>query len=109
MTNSNSNVTSISDKQTAPPCHFVINCVIRDFPVEISGEGRAGDLKIIIDRLLSIGAEPPTTAKPEPTKTNGATPACPEHGMAKPSRKPGSFYCPQSLPDGGYCKWTGKA
>jgi hypothetical protein len=106
MTNTD-NVT-LTDKAPHPSCHFSITATLQGFPIEISGEGRAGDLKVIIDRLLSIGAEPPTAARPEPTKAGG-TPACPEHGKAKPSKKPGSFYCPTALPDGGYCTWTGKA
>ena len=102
------NVAQITDKQPQPSCRFTIQATLKGFPIEISGEGRAGDLKLIIDRLLDSGAEPPQVAKPEPTKQNGV-PVCPTHGKAKPSKKPGSFYCPTTLPDGGYCNWTGKA
>lgn len=100
-------VTPIDSKQQQPQCRFSIQAVLRGFPITIEGEGRAGDLKLIVDRLIQSGAEPPNT-KPEPTKQNGI-PACPEHGKAKQSKKPGSYYCPTSLPDGGYCGWTGKA
>lgn len=101
-------VTQITDKQTAPACRFTIQATLRGFPITIEGEGRAGDLKLIVERLLQSGAEPPATQKPEPTKPGGV-PACPEHGVSKPSKKPGSYFCPTSLPDGGYCRWTGKA
>jgi hypothetical protein len=101
------NVTSIESRQPAPPCHFVINAVLNGFPIEISGDGRAGDLKIIIERLLSIGAEPPNLSaiagKSEPTKT----PTCPvHHSPMKPSRKPGNFYCAKRADDGEYCRET---
>lgn len=98
-------VTNIADKQAqaAPACRFKITCVVSGFPVELEGEGRAGDLKLIVDRLLSIGAEPPTSARPEPTKSNGA-PLCPAHGTPmKASRKPGTYFCPRQAEDGGYC------
>lgn len=100
------NVTPIESKQPQAQCEFKIQATLRGFPIEITGSGRAGDLKIIIDRLFDLGAEPPN-ARPEPTKTD--IPACPEHGTSKPSKKPGSYYCPKSLPDGGYCRWTGKS
>lgn len=102
------NVTPITDKQAQPQCRFTIQATLRGFPITIEGEGRAGDLKLIVDRLLQSGAEPPQAARPEPTKASG-TPTCPTHGKAKASKKPGSFYCPTTLPDGGYCNWTGKA
>jgi hypothetical protein len=103
MTNTD-NVTSIESKQTAPSCHFSITATLQGFPVTIEGEGRAGDLKIIIDRLLSIGAEPPTTARPEPTKASGA-PLCPVHNTPmKASQKPGTFFCSKKNDDGSYCR-----
>lgn len=98
------NVTPITDKQPQPQCRFTINAVLRGFPIVIEGEGRAGDLKLIIDRLLDSGAEPPTAARPEPTKANG-TPTCPIHNaVMKPSQKPGSFFCPKKNEDGSYCR-----
>ena len=102
----NSNVTPIESKQPQAQCRFTINATLRGFPVTIEGEGRAGDLKIIVDRLFDLGAEPPAQT---PAQTAAGVPMCPEHGKAKPSKKPGSFYCPTSLPDGGYCRWVGKA
>jgi hypothetical protein len=104
------NVTQITDKQQQPVCRFTIQATLRGFPITIEGEGRAGDLKLIVERLLQSGAEPPAAAVQTSTQTaQGSTPVCPEHGTAKPSKKPGSFYCPKSLPDGGYCRWVGKA
>jgi hypothetical protein len=111
MTNSNPigplNVTHITDKQPAPACRFTITVSLSGFPVVIEGEGRAGDLKIIIDRLKAIGAEPPaaqvpTSATSEPTKKSA--PPCPVHRTPmKASRKPGSWFCPRQTDDGGYC------
>lgn len=98
----NNNVSNIADKQTAPTCKFTIQATLRGFPITVEGEGRAGDLKIIIDRLLDSGAEPPN-AKPEPTKTNGA-PLCPTHGTPMKEGRHG-FFCPKKVGDG-YCKET---
>ena len=60
------NVTQISDKQPQPSCRFTIQATLKGFPIEISGEGRAGDLLLICERLIQSGAEPPSSAKPEP-------------------------------------------
>jgi hypothetical protein len=99
-------VTQIADKQPAPSCKFTIQATLRGFPIQIEGEGRAGDLKLIVERLLQAGAEPPTSAHPEPTKTAGA-PLCPVHNSPmKPSRKPGKFYCAKKAEDGEYCRET---
>jgi hypothetical protein len=59
MTNATSNVTAITDKQTTPATKFTIQATLDGFPVVLGGEGRAGDLRIIIDPLKAIGAEPP--------------------------------------------------
>lgn len=104
--NAQSNGTPIESKQPQPSCRFTIQATLRGFPITIEGEGRAGDLKLIVDRLLQSGAEPPTIARPEPTKTNGA-PLCPVHNAPmKPSRKPGKFYCARKADDGEYCRET---
>ena len=96
------NVTQIADRQPAPACHFSITAMLDGFPITIEGEGRAGDLRTIVDRLKQIGAEPPAVSKPEPTKASGA-PLCPVHHSAmKPSRKPGKFYCARKADDGEY-------
>lgn len=109
----NSNVTPIESKQPQPQAKFSITCTLDDFPIVIEGEGRAGDLKIIIDRLKAIGAEPPqiahaSTSAPiapvqaEPTKK--APPVCPDHHTPmKASRKPGRYFCPRQNDDGSYC------
>jgi len=98
------NVAQITDKQPVPPCHFTINAVLNGFPITIEGDGRAGDLKLIIERLQLIGAEPPV-AKAEPTKAAGGAPLCPVHNSPmKPSRKPGKFYCARKAEDGEYCR-----
>lgn len=99
-------VTPITDKQPTPACNFTVHVTLDGFPIEISGQGKADDLRALVARLKAIGAEPPAAM---PAKTEKSAPVCPEHGTAKPSKKPGSYYCPKSLPDGGYCRWTGKA
>jgi hypothetical protein len=97
-------VTNIETKQAQAQCEFKITCQLRGFPIEITGSGRAQDLKIIVDRLFDLGAEPPTTKASEPTKAAGI-PTCPTHGTPmKASRKPGSYFCPRQAEDGsGYC------
>jgi len=97
------NVTQITDRQPQAQCEFTIACVLRGFPVEIKGQGRAADLKIIVDRLFDLGAEPPQAAKPEPTKPAGA-PTCPVHGSKMKEGRRG-FFCPKKVGDG-YCKET---
>ena len=97
-------VSAITDKAPQAQCRFSIQAVLRGFPVTIEGEGRAGDLKIIVDRLFDLGAEPPSTVKPEPTKAAGV-PVCPIHNsQMKPSQKPGAFFCPKKDESGAYCR-----
>lgn len=100
----NSNVTPIESKQTSPGVKFIISCALSGFPITIEGEGRAGDLKTIIDRLLAIGAEPPAqvaASSSEPAKPAGV-PTCPVHHSEMKSGRRG-FYCPKKVGDG-YCK-----
>jgi hypothetical protein len=99
------NVTPIESKQPQAQCRFTINATLRGFPITIEGEGRAGDLKIIVDRLFDLGTEPPVSTPAAPTP--GAIPRCPIHNSPmKPSRKPGKFYCAKKADDGEYCKET---
>ena len=44
-------VARIEDKQAqaAPACRFKINCFIDGFPVDLEGEGRAGDLRALVE------------------------------------------------------------
>jgi hypothetical protein len=101
MTNTD-NLTSIESKQTAPSCRFTITCLIEGFPVQLEGEGRASDLRAIVERLRLIGAFPPD-ARPEPTKAAGA-PLCPVHGSKMKEGRRG-FFCPKKVGDD-YCKET---
>lgn len=99
----NSNVMPIESKQTAPAARFQIAASIDGFPVTVEVEGKADSLRAMIDRLKAIGAEPPSSAKSEPTKAAGV-PLCPVHNTPmKPSQKSG-FFCPKRLDDGSYCK-----
>lgn len=94
MNNTQSNVTRMADRAPQAQCRFSINCVLRGFPIVIEGEGRAGDLRVIVDRLLSIGAEPPAAQAVQPAKQNGA-PTCPVHNipMAPSKQRAGTYYC----------------
>ena len=99
------NVTPIESKQPQPSCRFTIQATLRVFPITIGGEGRAGDLKLIVERLLQSGAEPPQ-ATSKPANAAGA-PLCPVHNSPmKHSRKPGKFYCAKKADDGEYCRET---
>ena len=83
------------------PAKFKITCELEGFAVEVEAEGRADNLKALIDRLKAIGATP---SKPGSTQDNGSAPLCPvHHKPMKPSRKPGSFFCPKRDDDGEYC------
>jgi hypothetical protein len=102
----NSNVTQITDKQPTPSAKFTITATLDGFPIVIEGEGRADSLRALIDRLKSIGAEPPHAAAPaqsEPTKPAGV-PVCPTHGSAMKSGRRG-FFCPKKVGEG-YCQET---
>jgi len=97
-------VTPIDSKQPAPAAKFTISASIEGFPVSISIEGNANSLRALVDRLRSIGAEPPVAQvqAPEPPKI---APTCPIHGTPmKPSQKPGSHFCPKKNDDGSYCR-----
>ena len=104
MTSTNANVTPITDKQSTPQTRFTIQATLDGFPIVLEGEGRAGDLRIIIDRLKAIGAVPPQAATPaqaEPMKPAGA-PTCPVHGSQMKAGRRG-FFCPKKVGDV-YCK-----
>lgn len=103
MTNTASNVTPIESKQLQAQCEFKITCMLRGYPVEITGQGRASDLKIVVDRLFDLGACPPQVSTPEPTKPAGV-PTCPVHGSKMKEGRRG-FFCPRKVGDG-YCGET---
>jgi len=98
-------ITPIDSARPQPQCRFTINAVLRGFPITIEGEGRAGDLKIIIERLIDSGAEPPQVASGQNVQKQNGAPLCPAHNSPmKASRKPGSYFCPRQAEDGsGYC------
>jgi hypothetical protein len=105
--NVSSNVTPIESKQPQPQAKFSITCTLDGFPIVIEGEGRAGALKIIVDWLKGIGAEPPAAQSSTPTTpelTKKAAPLCPDHGTPmKASRKPGAWFCPRRTDVGDFC------
>lgn len=50
-------------------------------------------------------ASAPTPVAAAPPRTNGQAPVCEWHGAMKPSpRAPGTWYCPNKLGDGSWCK-----
>lgn len=97
------NVTKIEDHRPAPTATHVISYQLDGFLITSTIE-TSTPIRQIVDKLKSVGATPAS----QPAK-HSSTPVCPEHGKAKESKRPGSYYCPTSLPDGGYCKWVGKA
>jgi hypothetical protein len=83
------------------PARFKIAVELEGFPVEIKIEGKADNLKALVERLKAIGAQPPTG---KASSSNESAPLCPvHHTPMKPSRKPGTFYCPKRDADGEYC------
>jgi hypothetical protein len=96
------NVTAIQPtQQPAPGAKFKIAVELDGFPVEIEIEGRTDNLKALVERLKAIGAQP-LTGKASPN--SGTAPLCPiHHKPMKPSRKPGTFFCPGRNEDGSYC------
>lgn len=97
------NVTSINSAPAAS-ARFKVTVTVKGFPVEIDFEGKAENLLAFIERLEKIGAQPPAFQAAGPK----AIPVCPVHNKPmKPSRKPGSFFCPGRNADGSYCEEKG--
>lgn len=106
MTNTNlNNITPIESRQPAPAAKFVVGAVLEGFPVQVEVEGKASDLRALVDRLKAIGAEPPSPQNLqniEPAKKSARL--CPVHRTPmRASRKPGAWFCPRQAEDGGYC------
>ena len=99
------NVTPITDKQPQPSCEFKITCVVDGYPVELTGHGRADDLRALVGRLRAIGATPPMVGKPQLPNSDHTddAPVCQYHGAMKPS-KFGGYFCPKKMGDGSHCK-----
>lgn len=86
---------------------FTIHALLDDFPVDIQFCGSAELLLGTIARLRELGAMPPTPAAISAAAAEQArsAPICPYHGPMKPSPKaPGTFFCPNKMGDGSYCK-----
>jgi hypothetical protein len=90
----------------AKPARFIITAELEGFPVTVEVEGKADSLRAMVDRLKTIGAAPPALAARSTTpQSKSGVPVCPvHHSPMKPSRKPGSFFCPKQTDDGNYCK-----
>jgi hypothetical protein len=84
---------------------FTISAEVEGFPVSIEVEGKAEALKAMIERLKTIGAEPPAKAStPAAASNRSDVPRCNLHNKPmRPSKKPGSFFCPARLGDDSYC------
>jgi len=102
MTNPNSNVTPITDKQPAPAAKFSITCTLDGFPIEIEAEGRADDLRALVARLKAIGATPPQTGNSALPVSADDAPVCEYHGKLR--RGNHGWFCPKKMGDGSYCK-----
>lgn len=104
MTNANSNVMPIESKQAAPAAKFIVGASLEGFPVQIEVEGKASDLRALVDRLKAIGAEPPTAKAVQTEPAKKTAPICPTHNTPmKASRKPGTYFCPRRTDDGDFC------
>jgi hypothetical protein len=66
MNSNPSNVTPITAAQPQASAKFSIACTIDGFPVSVEVEGKADNLRAMIDRLKAIGATPPQASRPEP-------------------------------------------
>jgi hypothetical protein len=104
MANQQSNVLPMS-KPEAKGSQFEVQAVVDGFPVCIRIEGRADDLRAIVDRLKAIGATPPAAAAgPVTPGAAPVKPVCSIHNTPmKASRKPGAFYCPKRDDSGDFC------
>src|SRR5215467_8876201 len=97
------NVTPIESKQHAPAAKFIVGASLDGFPICVEMEGKASDLRALVDRMKSIGCLPPVAVAPA-TPEKKAAPLCPDHGTPmKASRKPGSYFCPRRDDSGNYC------
>jgi hypothetical protein len=100
------NVTPIESKQPAPAARFTITALVDGFPVSIEAEGKADNLRALVDRLKAIGAQPPvqTPARPAAAEKPAGAPRCPVHNSPMKEGRRG-FFCPKKVGDG-YCKET---
>jgi hypothetical protein len=97
-------VTPITDKQPQPACRFSITALLSGFPITIEGEGKASDLKLIVERLKAIGATPPSLVNNGRSAESDQTdaPVCEFHGKMKKGNY--GYFCPKKMGDGSYCK-----
>jgi hypothetical protein len=99
-----SNILTIEKPQPeTKSARFTIQCELDGFSIEVEAEGKADNLKALVERLKQIGAQP-LTGKSGPPKGSDSVPLCPiHHKPMKPSRKPGSYFCSKRDADGDYC------
>lgn len=92
----------------------IVNFSYGDWPMtlevaDITSDGLAVKLGQIVKVLDEAGATPaahaPTTNAAPAAPGGNEPPICEYHGPMKASTKaPGTFYCPQKMGDGSYCK-----
>lgn len=102
--------TATSGEAARPTPTFRVQALLDDFPIEVEFSGTAEQLQATVRRLRELGAVPPTpqgraTAMVEKQRE---APICQYHGPMKESGKaPGTWFCPQKMGDGTYCKSKG--
>ena len=99
------NVTPIESKQPQPSCEFKVSVLLDGFPIEISGSGRADDLRALVGRLKAIGATPPAGFESQRVTQTDDAPVCEFHGKMRKGNH--GWFCPKKMGDGSYCKSRG--
>ena len=100
---SEANAPQIQNVAVTKPARFTITAEVDGFPVAIEIEGKADALRSMIDRLKTIGAQPPQKVATASAKPAGVPVCSIHHTPMKASRKPGSYFCPRQMDDGTYC------
>ena len=95
-------VTPITAAQPQAVAKFSITASIDGFPVSIEAEGKADNLRALVDRLKAIGAQPPAASVKAPATATEEAPICEFHGKMK--RGNYGWFCPRKMGDGSYCK-----
>lgn len=66
-----------------------------------------GEAKVATPPVTAPPVRTPASAPAAPHPSPAAGPTCPDHGLARPSKR-GGLYCPGVTADGAYCPWTFK-
>jgi hypothetical protein len=98
-------VAKIEDHRPQTLATHTISYVLDGFQITSVIE-TAAPIRQIVDKLKSIGAQPPAAKSPVGEMANDSAPVCEFHGSMKRSNH-GGFYCPKKMGDGSYCKSKG--